>query len=150
MSSLKERQKAEAVERMKRLGILEQAIKEFEEEGKLKLSEIGVTISRGFLRLASCQYWLTKEEQKMVDEFEKEHNGLVYHVIRGNTNIGLLYNLLFVSEHAEEWPMDIEDIGQGQALAYVINMDMPDCSEFGTIGIVKEPLSSGGGLIRTW
>lgn len=135
MDELKERQKAEAVKRMKKLGILEQPIKEFEEEDKLNLSESG-----GIL------YWLNDEQKKMVENFEAEHNGMVYHVIHQFTNIGELYNLLYVSEYVEEWKMDMEDLGAGQALAYVVNMDMPDCSEFGTIGI--EP--SVGGLIRTW
>ena len=135
MNELRESQKAEAVKRMKKLGILEQPIKEFEEEGKLNLSESG-----GIL------YWLNDEQKKMVEDFEKEHNGLVYHVIHQFTNIGELYNPLYVSEYVEEWKMDMDDLGAGQALAYVINMNMPDCSEFGTIGI--EP--SVDGLIRTW
>lgn len=135
MSDLRERQKVAAIERMKKLGIMEQPIKEFEESGKLNLSESG-----GIL------YWLNEDEQKMVDDFEKENNGLVYHVIKSRTNIGLMYSLLYVSEYEEEWKMDMEDLGTGQALAYVVNKDMPDCSEFGTIGIE----SSIGGLIRTW
>lgn len=82
----------------------------------------------------------------MVDDFEKENNGLVYHVIKSRTNIGLMYSLLYVSEYEEEWKMDMEDLGTGQALAYVVNKDMPDCSEFGTIGIAP----SIGGLRRIW
>lgn len=135
MSELRERQKQVAIERMKKLGIMEQPIKEFEEDGKVNLSDNG-----GLL------YWLNDEEQKMVDDFEEENNGLVYHVIKSRTTIGLMYALLYVSEYEEEWEMDMEDLGTGQALAYVVNKDMPDCSEFGTIGI--EP--SIGGLIRTW
>lgn len=42
--------------------------------------------------------------------------------------------------------MDMEDLGDNQTLAYVVNTTMPDCSEFGTIGI--EP--SIGGLKRIW
>ena len=135
MEELRIKQKAQAVERMKKLGIMEQPVKEFEEEGKLNLSENG-----GLL------YYLNEDEQKMVDDFEKENNGLVYHVIKSRTTIGLMYALLYVSEYLEEWKMDMEDLGEGQALAYVVNMDMPDCSEFGTIGIKP----SVGGLIRTW
>lgn len=82
----------------------------------------------------------------VVPDFEKENNGLVYHVIKSHTTIGLMYSLLYVSEYEEEWEMDMEDLGTGHALAYVVNKDMPDCSEFGTIGI--EP--SIGGLRRTW
>lgn len=135
MSDLREKQKAQAIERMKKLGIMEQPVKEFEEEGKLNLSENG-----GLL------YYLNEDEQKMVDDFEKENNGLVYHVIKSRTTIGLMYALLYVSEYLEEWKMDMENLGEGQTLAYVVNMDMPDCSEFGTIGIKP----SVGGLIRTW
>ena len=135
MSELRERQKQVAIERMKKLGIIEQPIKEFEEDGKVNLSENG-----GLL------HWLNDDEQKMVDDFEEEDNGLVYHVIKSHTTIGLMYALLYVSEYEEEWEMDMEDLGTGQALAYVVNKDMPDCSEFGTIGI--EP--SIGGLRRTW
>lgn len=135
MEELRTKQKAQAVERMKKLGIMEQPVKEFEDEGKLNLSENG-----GLL------YYLNKDEQKMVDDFEKENNGLVYHVIKSRTTIGLMYALLYVSEYLEEWKMDMEDLEEGQALAYVVNMDMPDCSEFGTIGIKP----SVGGLIRTW
>ena len=135
MEELRTKQKTQAVERMKKLGIMEQPVKEFEDEGKLNLSENG-----GLL------YYLNEDEQKMVDDFEKENNGLVYHVIKSRTTIGLMYALLYVSEYLEEWEMDMEDLGEGQALAYVVNMDMPDCSEFGTIGIKP----SVGGLIRTW
>ena len=135
MEELRTKQKAQAVERMKKLGIMEQPVKEFEDEGKLNLSENG-----GLL------YYLNEDEQKMVDDFEKENNGLVYHVIKSRTTIGPMYALLYVSEYLEEWKMDMEDLEEGQALAYVVNMDMPDCSEFGTIGIKP----SVGGLIRTW
>lgn len=91
MSDLREKQKAQAIERMKKLGIMEQPVKEFEDEGKLNLSENG-----GLL------YYLNEDEQKMVDDFEKENNGLVYHVIKSRTTIGLMYALLYVSEYLEE------------------------------------------------
>lgn len=61
-------------------------------------------------------------------------------------NFGLMYSFLYVSEYIEEWKMDMEDLGDNQTLAYVVNTTMPDCSEFGTIGI--EP--SIGGLKRIW
>lgn len=126
MADLREQQKQEAIKRMKKLGIMEQPIKEFEEEGKINLSE-----GPGLL------YWLNDEEQS---------NGLVYHVIKTQMNFGLMYSFLYVSEYIEEWKMDMEDLGDNQTLAYVVNTTMPDCSEFGTIGI--EP--SIGGLKRIW
>lgn len=135
MADLREQQKQEAIKRMKKLGIMEQPIKEFEEEGKINLSE-----GPGLL------YWLNDEEQEMVRKFEEESNGLVYHVIKTQMNFGLMYSFLYVSEYIEEWKMDMEDLRDNQTLAYVVNTTMPDCSEFGTIGI--EP--SIGGLKRIW
>lgn len=135
MEDLRAKQKEQAIERMKKLGIMEQPIKEFEDEDKLNLSEVV-----GYL------YWLDDDEKEMVKKFEEENNALVYHIIKANTNIGMIYNLLYVSEYVEEWKMDMEDLSDGQALAYVLNKTMPDCSEFGTIGIKP----SVGGLIRTW
>ena len=82
----------------------------------------------------------------MVEKFEQENEALVYHVIHQFTNIGELFNLLYVSKYTEEWEADMDDIGIGEVLAYVVNKDMPDCSEFGTIGI--EPIN--GGVRRTW
>jgi len=56
-----------------------------------------------------------------------------------------MYSLLYVSNHTEEWEMDRADIQEGRSFVYVVNKDMPDCSEFGTIGI--RPLF--GGVLRT-
>lgn len=135
MENLKARQKKEAVKRMKKLDIMEQIIEQFEESGRVYLSEI-----MGFL------YWLDKDEQKMVDEFEKKSGCLVYHVIKNETSFGLLYSLLFVSGSDKDWEIERDYLRQGQALAYVVNKDFPKCSDCGSIGI--EP--SIGGLKRTW
>ena len=125
---------AEGVKRMKMLKMLDQPIKEFKEEGKLNLSE------RGML------YWLDEEQEQMVKEFEEETGGVVFHVIHDYTNIGEIYNLLFVSKHEEEWEMDIEDLKEGIAICKVVVVSMPDCSEMGSIGV--KPL--WGGVARTW
>ena len=135
MEDLRMKQKEQAIERMKKLGIMEQPIKEFEDEDILNLSEVA-----GYL------YWLDDDEKEMVKKFEEENNALVYHIIKTNTNIGMLYNLLYVSEYVEEWDMDMDDLSERQALAYVLNKTMPDCSEFGTIGIQLV----NGGLMRSW
>jgi len=132
---LRQKQKEEAIKRMKALDMLEQPIKEFIEEDKLNLSE-----GPGLL------YWLNEEEQEMVKKFEEQNDAVVYHVIKSNSSIGLMYSLLYVSQYLEEWEMDSSDLGDNTALAYVVNMNMPDCSEFGTIGI--KPMN--GGVVRTW
>ena len=132
---MKEKQKKEAIARMKMLKMLENPIEDFK-EGVLNLSENG-----GFL------YWLNEEEKKIVEEFEnRESKPLVYHVIKSFTSMGIMYSLLFVSGYEEEWEDDRADIKGGSAIAYVYNSLMPDCSEMGSIGI--KPCI--GGVARTW
>ena len=134
MEDLREMQVKEAIERMKVLHIMDRPIKEFEKEGVLNLSE-GI----GLL------YWLDDDEKEMVKKFEEEHEMVVYHVIKTFSTLGLMYSLLYVSKHMDELEMDRADILDGRAFVYVVNKDMPDCSEFGTIGIRP----SFGGVIRT-
>ena len=135
VKTLKERQIEEGVKRMRMLRMMHNPIREFEKHGLLNLSENG-----GYL------YWLDDSERDMVANFEKEHDATVYHVIKSFTSFDVMYSLLYVSKYEEEWEQDTEDIKDGMALAYVVNVDMPDCSEFGTIGIAP----SIGGVRRTW
>ena len=72
---------------------------------------------------------------------------LVYLVVRSYTTFGKMDCYLYVSDYTEEWAQDRDDIKEMQPLAYVYNHDMPDCSEFGCIGIAGTPAA---GLRRTW
>ena len=105
-----EETRAEAVKRLEALKVHKNVLNEFKGEEKLNKSE-----HMGIL------YWLDDEEQAMVNEFEKKHEAVVYHVIHQFTNIGDLYNLLYVKQDNSEWELDREDLEEGQALAYVIN-----------------------------
>lgn len=134
MENLKLEQKQEALQRMKKLDIYFQAIKEFEKENIINKSEHG-----GML------YWLDENEEKFVKEFEEKYNAVVYHIIHNYTEFGELYSLLFVSQHKEEWDWDNEDIENNIAMVYVKNIDEDAFSEFGSIGIK----SQFGGLVRT-
>ena len=137
-----EAQKVEALLRMKKLDLHENAIREFKEEGKLNLSEgqrLWGKIPVGVL------YWLSEEEMQMVKEFEKENGGLVYHVIKTNTNFGLLYSMLYVSKHPEEWEDDDASLEEGYAFAYVKNATDDFLSELGEI-MIKPAF---GGVVRT-
>lgn len=136
-----EAQKVEALLRMKKLDLHENAIREFKEEGKLNLSE-GAKV---FDVPVGVLYWLNEEEQKMVDEFEKEYGGKVYHVIKTNTSFGLLYSMLYVSKHPEEWEDDDESLEEGYAFAYVKNATDDFLSELGEIMIRP----AFGGVVRT-
>lgn len=129
---VKDLQKAEALKRMKKLELHQNVIKEFEQEGKLNISEKGVL------------FWLNEEQKKYVHEFEKESDNLVFHIIHSFTEFGELYTMLYVSKHQEEWERDIEDIDNDICCAYVKNISDDWCSEYGYIGFKKFI----GGLVR--
>lgn len=130
----REEQKAEAIKRMKLLKLHSNVIKEFQEEGKLNMSEGG-----GFL------YWLDEDQQARVCQFEKKYDALVYHVIHSFMNGDEHLAYLFVSSDPEEWKCDRDDISSGYPLVYVDNLSCEWCSEFGSIGVAP----SIGGLLRT-
>jgi hypothetical protein len=132
---LREKQVIEGARRMKMLRMMSTPVHEFAKYGRLNMSE-----RMGML------YELNEEQQKIVDEFEEENDAVVYHVIKSNTSIGVMYSLLFVSRHEDDWENDISDIENGCILAYVCNTNDGWCSEFGSIGVAP----SFGGLIRTW
>lgn len=137
-SIITEAQKVEALLRMKKLGIHENAIREFMSEGKLNKSEPAWGNKVGVL------YWLTEKEQKMVKEWEEETGNLVYHVIVNNLSFGLCYSLLYVSKCTEEWEEDGLDLSEGCPYAYVKNVTDDECSEYGRIGIKP----AFGGVVR--
>ena len=72
---------------------------------------------------------------KAINEFEKEYNVYVYHIVYNDTNIGQLYTMLYVSNHENEWKQDREDIKNRQLFAYVWNKTDTFCSEIGLVGI---------------
>lgn len=127
-----ENKKQEAIQRMQVLGIYPQTIRDFK-DGQISYSE-----PTGII------YWLDKEQEKIVKEFEEEHNALVYFGIRSYTKFGQLDAFLYVSDYAEEWEMDHDDISDGYAVAYVYNYDAPYFSEIGSIAIRER----FGGLVR--
>lgn len=129
-----EKKKEEAIKRLKALDIIDDAINQFENDDIVMVSEPPM----GGL------YWLNDEEKEMVRKFEKEHNALVYMVVRAFTQFGKMDSLLFVGDYDEEYEMEMEDIKDRYVMSYTINYDMPDCSEFGSI--VVKPIF--GGLLR--
>lgn len=137
MTISREEKKVEALARMKKWGIYPPIVKQFKNDN---------TISESAPPLGAC-FWIKGEQLARVREFEKKHNALVYHVIHSFTNIGEMESYLYVSDYPEEWGRDREDIKEGQQICYVFNHDMPDCSEFGSIGIARTPAA---GLRRTW
>lgn len=115
--------KAEAVERMKMLGLDKKCINAFEKHNKVWLSE-------------SFGLYNDEKVQNMVKDVESEKECLIYHVISNKIYNMQCYTMLCVCKHKEEWEMDREDIKDGYVFSYVLNVDAPDCSEFGSV-VVK-------------
>ena len=130
---MRERQKLEAINRMIKLKLHENVIKEFEIEDKLYKSEF-----HGIL------YWLNVEEEKIVRDWEQETGNLAYHIIHNNTEFGELLSIFYVSQHEEEWEMDRNDLNNDLAVVYVKNLSDDWCSEYGSIGFKRYI----GGLVR--
>ena len=123
----------EAIERMKLLKLDSHCIEAF--------CAGNIWESEGYGAL----YELTDEEQNLVDKFQKEHEGCyVYHVIHNKFEFGECYSMLYVSSDTDEWEQDKQDIKDGYTFAWVENVDLDWCSEFGSIAIKP----SFGGLIR--
>lgn len=136
MNVSREEKKAEAIKRMKKMGVFKPTIKQFEKDDLVSVSEPPF----------GAFYWLNDEEKKMVQEFEEEHNALVYMVVRSFTTLGKIDSLLYVSDYPEDWDYDMNDLEDHYVMAYVVNHDMPDCSEMGSI---CWKLAVGGGIVRT-
>lgn len=137
MTISREEKKTEAIKRMKKIGIFDQTIKQFEKEDLVSISEPPV----------GAFFWVEGEELEEMKQFEKKHNALVYCIIRSYTQFGIMDAYLYVSDYKEEWEQDNEMLEEKQALSYVINRTMPDCSEFGSIGFRT---TIAAGLQRTW
>lgn len=132
MNISREEKKAEAIKRMRKLGIWNQAIREFKDHDIVLVTEPPI----------GAVYTLEDELKDRVAEFEEQHNALVYIVVRAFTQFGKMDSLVFVSDYPEEWGMDNEDLNDGYVLTYTINYDMPDCSEMGSI-IVRKTVAGG-------
>lgn len=137
MKISREEKKIEALGRMKRLGVFSETIKQFEQEDLVSISEPPV----------GAFFWVEGEELNEMKQWEQEHNALVYCIVRAYTSIGKIDAYLYVSDHKDEWADDREMLRNNETIAYVINRDMPDCSEFGSIGIRR---TIAAGLARTW
>jgi len=133
--NLRELQKNEALKRMQMMNLLPEVVNDFKNNQKLYKSEFN-----GIL------YWLDKEEQAIVEKFEKEYGGMVFHIIKDYTEFGKLLSLLYVSQTQEEWKRDRICIKNNEAFCYVKNLDVDWWSEFGYIGFK----SSIGGIRRTY
>ena len=139
MNVSREIKKAEAINRMKELGLFAPCIKVFKSRDEVQLSE-----QTGGLYEFSADRELTAK----VQEFERKNNALVYHVIHTPMRLDGealdMYNFLYVSDYQEEWEVDNADIKEGYVFAYVWNKTIDYFSEFGSIAVK----GMFGGLVR--
>ena len=134
-NATKEQMKEEAITRMELLHIHPNAIQDFNDKGIVNCSQFGAL------------FWLTEEQQKRVEEFEKESGNLVYHVIENHyVELGRMLTFLYVSPDMDEWEQDREELAAGEPLTYVANLSDEVCSEYGHVGIELRY----GGLMRVW
>lgn len=135
--SIEKKQEVEAVARMKALGLYGPTIRQFQKEGLVSISEPPV----------GAFFWVEGDELEEMRKWEQKHNALVYVIVRSYTTLGQMDAYLYVSDHEDEWQEDRDLLKEGETCAYVINRLMPDCSEFGYIGIKR---TIAGGLARIW
>lgn len=133
----KDLMKNEAVKRMNKLGLYEPTVEQFDKQDIVSMSTPP---------LGAC-YWVDDDQKARIKKFEEKYNGLVYHVIRNGIDDMLMDCYLYVSNNEEEWKTDNNDIKDGYVFCYVDNLNYPEFSEFGTIG-VKRTIAHG--LNRTW
>ena len=133
-----EEQKQFAIEEMTLLGIAPSAIRQFTDAGVVLKSVAGQLKP------------LSALEAELVASFEKRSGCLAYHVIYSFMLSCHLLNILFASPSLDDCTEDLKIIDSGrtkkywQLLAYCINLDIPEFSEFGSIEVLK----IDDGLIR--
>ena len=114
---------------MKLLHLYSNVINEFKNENKLNRSEFGLGIL----------YWLSDEEQQLVNKFQKQHEGyLVYHIIKTETvDFGTVYDLLYVAPYEDEWSSEREELKDNWIYSYTV-------TEFAECGPIKVKCINGG------
>ena len=124
--------KEDAIKLMKMLKLHTNVIREFKEENKLNKSET----RNGIL------YWLSAEEQQLVNDFEQENPGtLVYHLIKTvTTDFGKIYDLLYITEDQKDWDLYKAYLKDGLVLSYSV-------TPFPESGLIKIRTINGG-LVR--
>lgn len=138
--NFKNLQKQEAIERIKVLKLHGNVLKDFKED---------VVNRSEFSGFPGILFWLDDEEKKFIEQWQKDSGNLAYHVIKTNTEFGLMYSVLYVSKYEKEWEIDRDDLLNGTAVAYCrIGLDeiYGEHGDYGTIGVSP----ANGGLTRTF
>jgi len=147
---MKTKQHNEAIKRMKQLKFDKCVFTDFE-KGIIHRSEVNYFADVIFLledeEKQFIKNWqLEDEEKQFIKNWQEETGNLAYHIIKNNTEMGMMYSILYVSKNEDEWAMEKEDISEGKSLAYC-GIDLDNTFfEYGLIGI--SPTIEG--VQRTW
>ena len=134
------------------MGLHENVRREFKEDATVYYSEprrlTGLMAAMAGEDIAGILYWLDNKPEwaEKVRRVEEEKGVLVYHATNELAEFGELLSLFVVTKDEEDWEGDRGLLKQGQAFCYVLNLDDPDCSEFGFIGFEV----ASGGIVRTY
>lgn len=139
---MENKQKEEAIKRMRLLQIMPQVIKDFEKNDRVYYSE------RLGAMFPATLYWLDNHQEyvDLVKEFEKKYKALVYHAQLTHMEFGDCLSLFYVSKDDNQWSRDKKDILNGELYSYVANLQCDYDSEFGYIGVSP----AMGGVVRTY
>lgn len=141
----REKQKEEALLRLQQLEKAQKInpkIRKYFQEGRLYYSYRVDLLSDWFGCIDTIEY--DQKYAELVKQFQKKYGALVYHAIETESVFGKLLSLLYVGKREENWASE-RLFGKDCILAYVFNLDDPDCSEFGDIFLFQD----NGALLRS-
>lgn len=130
--------KEQAIKQMKALKLNNKVIEDYIKEGKIyKSTNIKPYIEE-----------IPEEEKKLIEDFEKKNETIVFHVINVKSQILNQYEILFISKNKENWKDDVVDNKNGFIISntIVINtkLNKQIVNEIGIIGIEN----NNGGVYR--
>ena len=137
MKVLKKAKVVEAIKRLRKMGILEEAIRNLEKDGKVYVS----MTPYGIL------YDLTDQQKAVLQQVEEKHDALVFAVINTESVFGEKDTYLYITDHSEKWATENDDLAKGIAIAYVHNRKNERYSEVGYVCWARSPF---GGILRTY
>ena len=133
-----EEMKEQAVKQMKVLKLNNKVIEDYMKEDKIYKS----------INIKPYLEEITEEEKKLIEDFEKKYETIVFHIININSKILNQYELLFVTRNKENWKDDVVDNKNGFMISntIVINTELNKqmVNEIGIIGIEN----NNGGVYR--
>ena len=129
----RDKMKIEALERMIKLAIDSDVIKEFKEDEKILCAD-----------LKAGNIETPPNVKKMIDEWEEKFNNMVFHVIHAHIFGMETYECLSVSCYPEDWNYERSLMEEGYVMSHSINMTIPEFTESGIIKVMQQ----NGTLVR--